>query len=154
MDDPHEDLLAKADQKDCLIEYLSAEIESAIDLQREQRTRNNFTVAVGPYILLGGYILAAGGPPDFGRMPTYALIVGGAVFLAAYTAAGWLSAVVEGRLWDQSNRWRRQIAAIAGVEPDAFVFEKRGLQAIYMGIYGVLGLVFLLVLYLLTTISA
>lgn len=138
-----------------LIEHLSSEVTTAMNLLTAQRTRNNLTVAFGPYLLLGGYLIAAQQPPNLAVVPRPLLIGGAVLFVAAYAVAGWISATIEGRIWDQCNQWRREIAKLASFRnPSLIEFDRRGLYAIYSGIYAVLGSIFCLVVFILDAFTA
>jgi hypothetical protein len=135
-----------------LIQHLTKEIELATELQIQQRTKNNLSVAFGPYIVLGGYLFATKTPPDFAHAPRWALGLAFIVFLVLYAFLGYMAATVEGRLWDQCNQWRKIIAQITGSPPAGILFEKRGLLASYISVYLTLAILFVVVVFLLANL--
>lgn len=95
-----------------IVSYLSNEITSATTAIMQFRNRISFTVFVGPFILLGSVIIAAG------KVKLEFKEVGWVWWLWALGAAagfvylGWIAGGIEQHAWNQVKKWRELLVAI------------------------------------------
>jgi hypothetical protein len=150
---PKAESAAHGRDSDQLVQYLTKEIELATEILIQQRTRNNLTTAFGPFILLGGYLVAGKPLPDFSALPKGLLALSAVGFVSAYGFLGWIAGIIERRLWNQCNVWRSLIAERLRVPAEKILFDPRGLVGSYLGIYISIGLGFFIALYVLSLFS-
>jgi hypothetical protein len=97
------------------IEHLSKEIETHTNAMMTFRTRIGFTVFLGPFVLLGTYMLGTQ------RAPFVDNLTGGTIGLIillgiCYVLLGLVGAMIELVIWRQCNRWRTAIVALVDRE--------------------------------------
>jgi len=97
------------------INHLSKEIETHTNAMMTYRTRIAFIVFVGPFVLLSSVLVGAKRMPNIAKLTHWTFIAGG-VLCAVYIVLGLVSAMIEGAMWSQCNRWRAQIASLVARE--------------------------------------
>ena len=94
-----------------LIEHLSKEIEAHTNSMIQFRTRITFTMFVGPFILLGAFLIATKDVIDKIEMNLMAIVA--LVFLGGFwMILGFLAGKFEEHIWNQCNKWRRLIVQL------------------------------------------
>ncbi|HEV7743792.1 MAG TPA: hypothetical protein VGO56_02245 [Pyrinomonadaceae bacterium] len=110
-DDTHNEDVTTKDLSSGIVEYLSKEIETTTNNLMTFRTRISFAVLIGPFVVLGSFLVAAKGIPmslEPGRIGWVAIGFEGLCFLTlAYVCAR-----IEGDAWRQCDEWRQAIAAL------------------------------------------
>lgn len=98
---------------DKVIEHLSKEISTHMETLMTFRTRIAFAFFVGPYVLLGSYIVAKDGDASvsFDTLAGVALLFG----FFAYLAVGLICARIETNSWDQVNACRAEIKRLGAM---------------------------------------
>lgn len=97
--------------EDKLIEHLSKEIETLTNNLMIFRTRCNFAVFVGPFVLLGSVLIAAKGNLHGLSIDRW-IIVSSVGLVLSYATMGIACSSIEAHMWKQCNAWRRLIARI------------------------------------------
>lgn len=97
------------------IQHLSKEIETHTNAMMTYRTRIAFIVFVGPFVLLSSVLVVAKRMPNIAKLTHWTFIAGG-ILCAVYIVLGLVSAMIEGAIWSQCNRWRAQIAGLVARE--------------------------------------
>ena len=97
------------------IEHLSKEIETHTNAMMTFRTRIGFTVFLGPFVLLGAYMMGTQ------RVPVVHNLTRGTVGLIillgiCYVLLGLVGALIERGMLRQCNRWRNVIVALVDRE--------------------------------------
>ena len=90
---------------------LSKEMETATNNMMVFRTRIGFGLLVGPFLLLGSFVVGAKGQPISFNLRWYgwvALVIVAICFLGIAVIA----ARIEVQAWEQCNRWRELIVAL------------------------------------------
>ena len=147
----------KIDRVPELVAHLSKEIDTQTRSIMDFRTRSNFTIYVGPFIILGTYLFVSKGSSfqyKFGWCE-YALLSGLAL---CWLAIGFGAAIIEKHVWDKCNDWRRLIHRLltspnVNVSEEELVFEHQ-LTAAYFRVYGILLVAFVLSVWLLARIPS
>jgi cytochrome bd-type quinol oxidase subunit 1 len=110
-----------------VIEHLSKEIVANTEQIMIFRARVAFTPWIGPFVVVGAYLVATKDTP---KSPHWDTLGCGLLAVAAFlfVGLGWVLAEVERHTWDQCNKWRSLIARIhAGLEkpldPEDLHFE-------------------------------
>jgi len=102
----HSEILAKE-----LMLCLSKEIETTITNMMAFRTKVGFGMFVGPFLLLGSFIVAAKGQPvsfNFNRYVLGALVVDVVCFLGI----AYIASQIEVQALEQCNKWRGIIGSL------------------------------------------
>lgn len=94
-----------------MVEHLSAEIVSLTGFQTSHRTRMGFTVLIGPFIVLGSFLIATDGSIPSRDIDVWDWLAGILAALA-YVGFAFHGAAIDQRTLDQCNEWRRDIAGI------------------------------------------
>lgn len=97
-------------QESEVVNHLSKEITTHIEQMMNFRTRVAYTLWIGPFVLLGGYLFAIKDikAPRWDRWEVILIIAASLAFVGmSYVLAG-----VEAHTWDQCNRWRDLIVRI------------------------------------------
>lgn len=110
-----------------ILDHLSKEIITNTEQLMTFRTRVAFTPWIGPFVVVGAYLVATKETPI---SPHWDALGGGLLAIAAFlfVGLGWVLAEVERHTWDQCNKWRNLIARLhAGLEkplqPEDLRFE-------------------------------
>ena len=135
-----------------LIAHLSKEIEFAVQMILEQRTKNNLVVALGPFIILGAIAASSHALELLGSLSRKTLLIASIFLLASYGALGYLSAQIELTLWVQANVYREKLGSLCELGPAFLTFPPTGLVATYIAIYMAIGLAFLSIFMLIISI--
>jgi len=109
-----------------LIDYLSKEIETQSKNLMAFRERINFTVFVGPFVLLGAMLYGGILRLNWGGLPLSAKLGFGSSLLLAllsYLTMGIACSKIEKHMWDQCNIWRARIADISSGSKKAFTLD-------------------------------
>lgn len=103
-----------AHEKD-FIQHLSKEIETQTNAIMTFRTRIGFTVFIGPFVLLGSFMVGTNRVPHIERLTFGTIAV--LVFLGfCYLALGLVGGLIERRVLLQCNHWRALIASLVDRE--------------------------------------
>jgi len=108
-----------------IIKHLSSEIKAHSEYLKTLRSQVAFTILVGPFVVLGSFLVATKGAPITApfRKTQLALAVVGAT---AYLALGLYGSKLDGHVTEQCDRWRCAIFKLSKGEPltkEDFVFE-------------------------------
>jgi hypothetical protein len=141
LQDPAEQIASLELTKE-LIVSLSKEIDTTMTSIMAFRTKIGFGMFVGPFVLLGSFIVAAKGQPvpfNLSQSGRIALVVD----LACYLAIGFIAAKIEAQAYDQCNKWRNLIWRLLNeplreIEKKEFVVKHQA----YWGYLGGFGLLF------------
>ena len=113
--------------EDKLIAYLSKEIETQSKNLMAFRERINFTVFVGPFVLLGAMLYGGIIPRiswgDLTRAAKLGLFFSLLLAILSYLTMGIACSRIEKHIWDQCNTWRARIADISSGNKKAFTIE-------------------------------
>ena len=118
-----------------LIKHLSSEITTQAKYLATFRSRIAFTVLIGPFVLLGSFIVATHGSSsksDFHYHNVFPLLVSFFCYVALGVYAGWLDKHSN----EQCDRWRRLIVRIAQggtIQETDFVFRHHSRLAYVAG---------------------
>lgn len=99
-----------------LIEHLSSEITTHSTNIMTFRARLAFSILIGPFVLLGSFLLATKGSiPNVKMSPSgfIAMIVGA----LAYLGLGYCGARLDHHVTEQCNKWRQEIDRVIRGEP-------------------------------------
>jgi hypothetical protein len=110
-DNTHIQDLSSEDLTSGIVEYLSKEIETTTNNLMTFRTKIAFAVLVGPYLVLGSFLVATRSIPvswGLGRMGWLVVGFEGLCFLTS----GYMCARIEGDARRQCDEWRQAIAAL------------------------------------------
>jgi hypothetical protein len=116
--------------EDKLIEHLSSEITTQATYLATFRSRIAFTVLIGPFVLLGSFIVANHGSStksDFNNHTVVALIVA----FSCYVGLGIYGGCLDKHANEQCDKWRRLIIRISQgetIQDSDFAFQH---QSIY-----------------------
>jgi len=139
-----------------IINHLTKEIETQINNMMTFRTRANLTIYIGPFVILGSYVIATKG--ELGDVNPNAVAYVSMIALGVcFILLGTCSALIERQSWHQCNRWRELIAeSQAATPPDMrtdsrFVYKEHLLKS-YLVVYALLFIAFISVLILLFNI--
>lgn len=107
----HVEELSSKDLANGVIAYLSKEIETTTNNLMTFRTKIAFAVLIGPFLVLGSFLVYVKGIPfslEPGPIGWLAIgFEGGCFLIIAYVCAR-----IEGDGWRQCNEWRQAIAAL------------------------------------------
>jgi hypothetical protein len=135
------------------IKYLSKEIETHTKVMMDFRNKASFTVFIGPYIVLGSYLVSRKTDAPLPRIGlSDAMIELGIILFLFYLGIGCCAYCIEFHIWDKCNVWRRMIRHIGGgVIPEKeceFGYENKKALGAYLLPYAFMGLSFLIIMYL------
>lgn len=123
---------------DKLIDHLSREIETHTKALMEFRTKINFTLFIGPFIVLGSYLVAT---KDFHIVFYYDVfsLLPAILLSISWIALGVAAARVEKHIWDQYNQWRILILHLQSPDPPKIVEKdivfEHNLRKAYLRVY-------------------
>jgi len=100
---------------------LSKEIETTMTSIMAFRTRVGFGMFVGPFLLLGSFIVGAKGQPVSFNL-TLSGKIAIVVDLACFLLIGLIAAKIEGQAYDRCNKWRKLILRLRN-DPKAEVHD-------------------------------
>jgi hypothetical protein len=128
-----------------LVDHLSKEIITQTNNLMIFRSRINFAVFIGPFVLLGSMLYSGHGLP---RVEHQWLLL--TIIVLSYLTMGWTCASIEIHIWKQCNRWRALIADLADekittVTPENLEFKEK-LRLGYLVVYFVMAAAFICVL--------
>ena len=110
--------------EDKIIEHLSSEITTQGANVMMFRARLSFTILIGPFVLLGSFLVATTEPlPNTGL--SLLGIIAAIIAALSYIGLGCLGAVLDHHITRQCNDWRRQIDTISrggSLDLDEFQF--------------------------------
>lgn len=135
----HEDLSKE------VIAHLSKEIETLTNNNNLFRSRASLSVFLGPFIVLGSFVVSLRGSDISFHPNTMTWILIGLVGLG-FLSLGWMSGMVELHAWRLCNRYRQVIARLhndprSTIEPDELLVRYRPKLA-YLVVYGLMLLTF------------
>lgn len=138
---------------DKLIEHLSKKIETLTNNLMIFRTRCNFAVFVGPFVLLGSVLIATKGNLH-GLSIDLWIIVSSVGLVLSYATMGIACSSIEAHMWKQCNQWRRLIALItsgesAKIGEQELEFRQRILKG-YLITYAAMIVAFFCVVYIIS----
>jgi lipopolysaccharide export LptBFGC system permease protein LptF len=110
-----------------LIEHLSSEIEAHSNFLTTFRSRIAFAVLVGPFVLLGSFLIGTKGAVSTKPISS-STVLSIVVACVAYLALGVYGGYIDARTTNQCNIWRRQIIRLTSgstVEPEGLVIQYR-----------------------------
>jgi len=139
--------------EDKIIEHLSREIATHAGYLMTFRARVAFTILIGPFVLLGSFLIATDGKIPANRLGSDS-IVAIVVACACYLALGVYGAMLDKHVTSQCNTWRQQINSIRMGSEDALdtlPFDHNPIKAYAVGV-GLVLIAFLSMVYLLTTL--
>ena len=138
------------------IQHLSKEIETQANAIMTFRTRIGFTVFIGPFVLLGSFMVGTKRVPHIeGLTPgTIAVLV---VLGVCYLALGLVGGLIERGVWRQCNRWRALIATLVDrkdVDPnsDNVMFPPRPLLLTWIVAFALFFVSFLVLVFLISSV--
>ena len=137
-----------------IIAHLTKEIETLTNAVMVFRSRVNFTIYIGPFIVLGSYIVARDGKLGTVGM-TFDVWAAAGLLAFTFVLLGICSALIEGHSWDQCNRWRGLIVKLQsgdGLKPLDLEF-KHHLLIYYIVVYLLMAAAFGSILYLLFSLG-
>lgn len=144
-----------AHEKD-FIQHLSKEIETQTNAIMTFRTRIGFMVFLGPFVLLGSFMVGTNRVPHIEGLTFRTITV--LVFLGiCYLALGLVGGLIERWIWLQCNRWRALIASLVDredVDPnsDAVQFSHRPLLLTWMVAFTLFFVSFLVMVFLISSL--
>jgi len=113
--------------EDKLINYLSREIETQSKNLMAFRERINFTVFVGPFVLLGAMLYGGIIPRiswgDLTGAAKLGLFFSLLLAVLSYLTMGIACSRIEKHIWDQCNIWRARIADISSGNKKTLTIE-------------------------------
>ncbi|GEM_PF-2613934 len=99
-----------------LIEHLSREIQSYTKAMMDFRSRINFTLYVGPFVLMGSYLIATRDSSFCIVWDTFTIFW--SIFLGIiWLLLGLTGSILEEHIWDKCNEWRRLIFQLQSNNP-------------------------------------
>lgn len=139
--------------EDKFIEHLSRDIATQTSYLVTFRSRLAFTILIGPFVLLGSFLIAANGIVPASRLGVDAIV---AIVIACvcYLVLGVYGAMLDNHVTRQCNTWRRQIDSLRKDSPEEIGdigFEHKPFRAYLAGL-GLVLLAFLSIAYLLKTL--
>ena len=139
--------------EDKFIEHLSRDIATHASYLMTFRSRVAFTILIGPFVLLGSFLIATKGTVPASRLGVDAIV---AIVIAClcYLALGVYGAMLDKHVTGQCNIWRRQIDSLRKDSPeeiDEIGFEHKQFRAYLTGL-GLVLLAFLSIVYFLKTL--
>ena len=141
---------ANYDEK--IIEHLSSEITTQSGYLMTFRSRIAFTILIGPFVLLGSFMIAVedGFKPQELKLGS---IIAIAIACVCYVGIGGVGGFVDWQVTHQCNEWRRQISSIRRGTADTLdmTFEHT-LIWVYIGSAVIVLFAFLSIVYLLSHI--
>lgn len=118
-----------------LIQHLSAEITSYTAYLAVFRSRIAFAVLVGPFVLLGSFVVATRGAGVITL--TRPVIIATGIGSLCYVALGVYGGLLDSHITRQCDLWRQQIVKISRgeeIHEAAVAFAHRGTRACVLGI--------------------
>jgi hypothetical protein len=139
-----------------IIKHLSKEIETQTNCMAQFRSRVNFTIYIGPFLLLGALIIKKDGPlANFSAIldATWAL----ALLAVAFLGQGFFCGLIEHHSWQQCNRWRELIADLrtspsSEIIPAVKITFKERLKLCYLAVYALLAVEFVAIVAILSSL--
>lgn len=138
------------------IQHLSKEIETQTNAIMTFRTRIGFTVFLGPFVLLGSFMVGTKRVPHIEGLTFRTIAV--LVFLGiCYLALGLVGGLIEQWVWLQCNRWRALIASLVDredVDPnsDDVQFSHQPLLLTWMVAFTLFFVSFLVMVFLISSL--
>jgi hypothetical protein len=129
-----------------VLQHLSREITTNAQLMMTFRSRIAYTVWIGPFVVVGAYLLATKERPT---SPHWDGLGIASILLAVvfFAALAWVLADVEKHTWDQCNKWREKIALLhAGLKEPLRPADLHFEPGLRLG-YGLAGLFILLIFF-------
>ena len=139
--------------EDKFIEHLSRDIANHTTYLMTLRSRMAFTVLIGPFVLLGSFLIATKGivaANSFGTDTALAIVIA----CLCYLLLGVYGAMLDKHVTRQCNIWRRQIDSLRKDRPEKIGdigFEHKPIRAYLTGMVLLL-LSFVSIVYLLKTL--
>ncbi len=125
-----------------LAEHLSAEITAYTEYLATFRSRIAFAVLIGPFALLGSYIVSKGsGTVNLSQLPISSVVFA-ILAVICYLGLGYYGAELDSHVTNQCNKWRRQIIKCSKGQPvdeSEVLFEHRSKASYLVGIVLFLG---------------
>lgn len=126
-----------------LLEHLGNEITNHTAYLLMFRSRIAFTILIGPFLVMGSFLIATKGVIEVNELNRISIVVAGAIACLCYLGLGWYGSLLDKHVTTKCNDWRRLIYKLqkgSPIEEKDLVFEHKKQTLAYLtGLVLVLG---------------